>query len=152
MPYDLKGRRVLVCAGSRGLGALICEKFAAEGCHVMVNYHSREDRAREVVEKVRACGVQAFAIHGQSHSPLSIVIQDAELPEDNDRLVRETVEKLGGLDIIIANAGWTKFSDWKDLHALSHDEWNKVNRPSSPSTLSCRAVPPTPYPTRYVDC
>lgn len=64
MPYTLKGRRVLVCAGSRGLGALICEKFAAEGCHIMVNYISREDRAREVVEKVRAHGVQAFTIHG----------------------------------------------------------------------------------------
>ncbi|KAK6382970.1 hypothetical protein LTS17_003640 [Exophiala oligosperma] len=120
MPYTLKGRRVLVCAGSRGLGALICEKFAAEGCHIMVNYISREDRAREVVEKVRAHGVQAFTIHG-----------DAEIPEHNARLVRGTVEKLGGLDIIIANAGWTKFSNFKDLHALSHDDWNKVNSNSS---------------------
>lgn len=42
--------------------------------------------------------------------------------------MRETVEKLGGLDIIVANAGWTKFSDFKDLHALSHDDWNKVNK------------------------
>jgi NADP-dependent 3-hydroxy acid dehydrogenase YdfG len=41
-------------------------------------------------------------------------------------MVKETVEKLGGLDIIIANAGWTRFSDFKDLHALSHDDWNKV--------------------------
>lgn len=69
MPYTLKGRRVLVCAGSRGLGALICEKFAAEGCHVMVNYISREDRAREVVEKVRAYGVRSFLIHGVRINP-----------------------------------------------------------------------------------
>jgi hypothetical protein len=40
--------------------------------------------------------------------------------------VKETVEKLGGLDIIIANAGWTRFSDFKDLKALSDAEWNKV--------------------------
>ncbi|KAK5196667.1 hypothetical protein LTR99_005457 [Exophiala xenobiotica] len=114
MPYTLKGRRVLVAAGSRGLGAMICEKFAGEGCHIMVNYVSREDRAKEVVEKVRSFGVQAFMIKG-----------DAGIAEDNVRMVKETVEKLGGLDIIIANAGWTRFSDFKDLHALSHDDWNK---------------------------
>jgi NAD(P)-dependent dehydrogenase (short-subunit alcohol dehydrogenase family) len=35
------------------------------------------------------------------------------------------VEALGGLDIIVANAGWTRFSNFNDLHDLSHDEWNK---------------------------
>ncbi|KIW49077.1 hypothetical protein PV05_10791 [Exophiala xenobiotica] len=114
MPYTLKGRHVLVAAGSRGLGAMICEKFASEGCHIMVNYVSREDRAKEVVEKVKARGVHAFMIKG-----------DAGIAEDNVRMVKETVEKLGGLDIIIANAGWTRFSDFKDLHALSHDDWNR---------------------------
>ena len=42
-------------------------------------------------------------------------------------MVKETVEKLGGLDIIVANAGWTRFSDFKDLNALSLEEWNKVS-------------------------
>lgn len=46
---------------------------------------------------------------------------------DNARLVRETVANLGGLDIIIANAGWTKQSKPGDLHTLSHEDWNKVS-------------------------
>jgi hypothetical protein len=71
MPYTLKGRRVLVAAGSRGLGAMICEKFASEGCHIMINYVSREDRAKEIVEKVRSFGVQAFMIKGVSNLQLS---------------------------------------------------------------------------------
>lgn len=41
-------------------------------------------------------------------------------------MVQETVKNLGGLDIIIANAGWTKLSKFGDLHALNDDEWNKV--------------------------
>jgi NAD(P)-dependent dehydrogenase (short-subunit alcohol dehydrogenase family) len=64
MPYSLKNRRVLVTAGSRGLGAVICEKFAEQGAHVMVNYISREDKAKEVVAKVKARGVSAFTVQG----------------------------------------------------------------------------------------
>jgi NAD(P)-dependent dehydrogenase (short-subunit alcohol dehydrogenase family) len=44
---------------------------------------------------------------------------------DNVRLVKESVEALGGLDVIVANAGWTRFSTFGDLHDLSHEEWNK---------------------------
>lgn len=36
----------------RGLGALICEKFAAEGCSVAVNYHASKDRAVQLAEKI----------------------------------------------------------------------------------------------------
>lgn len=111
---------------------MICEKFASEGCHIMVNYVSREDRAKEVVEKVKAHGVHAFMIKGVRLTRVLIpffpadLYKDAGIAEDNVRMVKETVEKLGGLDIIIANAGWTRFSDFEDLHALSHDDWNRV--------------------------
>lgn len=64
MPYSLKGRNVLVTGGSRGLGALICEKFAAEGCNLIINYVSAEDRAKEVVKTCEKAGVKAFAIKG----------------------------------------------------------------------------------------
>lgn len=53
-------------------------------------------------------------------------IQDGGVPEDNRRLVKETVEQLGGLDVIIANAGWTRFANFGDLNDMSLDEWNKV--------------------------
>ncbi len=69
MPYSLKGSKVLVTASSRGLGAMICEKFADEEAHIMVNYTSRADKAREVVASVKKRGVQAFMVQGVSRWP-----------------------------------------------------------------------------------
>jgi NAD(P)-dependent dehydrogenase (short-subunit alcohol dehydrogenase family) len=67
MPYSLKDRRVLVTGGSRGLGAVICEKFAIEGAHIMVNYVSNKDKAIEVTKKVGSYGVKAFMVQGVQH-------------------------------------------------------------------------------------
>ena len=64
MPYSLKGRNVLVTGGSRGLGALICEKFAEEGANIMCNYVSAEDRAKQVQQACEKRGVRAFIIQG----------------------------------------------------------------------------------------
>ena len=46
------------------MGALICEKFAAEGANVMCNYVSAEDRAKEVQRNCEKHGVKAFIIQG----------------------------------------------------------------------------------------
>lgn len=68
MPYTLTNRRVLVTGGSRGLGAVICEKFAQEGAHIMVNYVANESRAAQVVAKVKTYGVEAYMVQGVSNS------------------------------------------------------------------------------------
>ncbi|KAL7931795.1 NAD(P)-binding protein [Trichoderma chlorosporum] len=114
MPYSLKGRNVLVTGGSRGLGAVICKKFAEEGANVAINYVSNADAAQQVADALKEYPVKTFIIQG-----------DAEKREDNARLVQETVKNFGGLDIIVANAGWTKISQFGNLHALNDDEWNK---------------------------
>ncbi|CZR60146.1 probable dehydrogenases with different specificities (related to short-chain alcohol dehydrogenases) [Phialocephala subalpina] len=115
MPYSLQGRNVLVTGGSRGLGALICEKFATEGCNIAVNYVSNFDASTKVAEKLQQnFGVKTCVVEG-----------DAGIAEDNSRLVRETIEKLGGLDIIVANAGWTRMTKHGDIYDMSYDEWNK---------------------------
>jgi NAD(P)-dependent dehydrogenase (short-subunit alcohol dehydrogenase family) len=64
MPYSLKGRNVLVTGGSRGLGALICERFAEEGANVVVNYVSSLDSAVKVQEKCEEFGVKSFVLQG----------------------------------------------------------------------------------------
>ncbi|GIJ81675.1 hypothetical protein Asppvi_000174 [Aspergillus pseudoviridinutans] len=116
MPYSLKGKNVLVAAGSRGLGAVICQKFAAEGCNVAINYHSNHEVAEDLASRLE-----------KEYSIKSIILQgDSELPEDNQRIVQEANEQLSGLDIVIANAGWTRFADRRDIYALSFEEWDKA--------------------------
>ncbi|EAW10824.1 SDR family NAD(P)-dependent oxidoreductase [Aspergillus clavatus NRRL 1] len=118
MPYDLKGKNVLVTAGSRGLGALVCEKFAAEGCNIAINYHSSRDIAEGLADRLsRDFSVKCIVLQG-----------DSELPEDNQRIVQEAKEQLSGLDIIIANAGWTRFANNRDIYDLSPEEWDKCWR------------------------
>ncbi|KAL1971526.1 hypothetical protein VTN31DRAFT_2147 [Thermomyces dupontii] len=116
MGYSLKNRNVLVAGGSRGLGAAIAEKFAAEGANVAVNYLSNETAAQEVVSKINA----------QYPEVKTIIIQgDTGVQSDCIRIVRTAVEALGGLDILVSNAGWTKITNFGDLYAMNEDEWDK---------------------------
>lgn len=115
MPYTLKGRNVLVTGGSRGLGALVAEKFASEGCNIAINYLSSKDRAQQTADKIRqSYGSQASIIQG-----------DTGVHGDCVRIVQEAIQLLGGLDIIVSNAGYTRFSEFGDLSALSEEDWDK---------------------------
>jgi len=114
MPFNLKGRNVLVTGGSRGLGELICYKFAQEGCNVAINYNASADRAKGVAEKIeKDYGTKAFLIQG-----------DMGLEADCLKTVQQAITQLGGLDIIISNAGFTRFSDFKDLSSTTVEDWD----------------------------
>jgi len=49
-----------------------------------------------------------------------------ESAQDVKKVVQDTISAFGGIDIIIANAGWTRFSNFLDLEALEDEEWDKV--------------------------
>ncbi|QIW98061.1 hypothetical protein AMS68_003579 [Peltaster fructicola] len=116
MPYQLKGRNVLVTAGSRGLGAAIVRKFAAEGCNIVINYVSNAEAADTLAKEV-----------SEQYPDLKILTlrADCGVTSAVDKLVKDSIGALGGLDIVIGNAGWTRFSDWSDLDAMSEEEWDK---------------------------
>ncbi|KAL1612476.1 hypothetical protein SLS60_000703 [Paraconiothyrium brasiliense] len=71
MPYDLKGRNVLVTGGSAGLGEVISISFAKEGANVAVNYFNRPEPAQNVVQECKKQGVEAVALKGVS--PLALL-------------------------------------------------------------------------------
>ncbi|MGO4431041.1 SDR family NAD(P)-dependent oxidoreductase, partial [Streptomyces sp. MCAF7] len=60
----LSGQIALVTGGSRGIGAAICRRLAAEGASVAVNYRSSEGEAKEVVRSIEEAGGTALAVHG----------------------------------------------------------------------------------------
>jgi len=109
---DLTGKVALVTGGSRGIGRAIAEKLASLGARVVVNYHSNEAAANEVVEEIRSAGGEAIAVRG-----------DVRNPEDARRMVKTALDTFGRLDILVNNAGTTR----DNLLALMKEEdWDLV--------------------------
>jgi len=67
----------------------------------------------------------ARKIEGQFGGKVAVIQGDMGVLADCERVVKEAVKELGGLDVIVSNAGWTKISQFGDLHALSEEEWDK---------------------------
>jgi NAD(P)-dependent dehydrogenase (short-subunit alcohol dehydrogenase family) len=89
----LEGKRALVTGGGTGIGRATAELFAREGASVMVAGR-REAELRETVRRVSAAGGSAAFVTG-----------DVASPADAERMVAETVKALGGIDVLVNNAG-----------------------------------------------
>jgi 3-oxoacyl-[acyl-carrier protein] reductase len=90
----LAGKAALVTGGSRGIGAAIAKRLAADGAAVAITYSASPARADEVVHAIESSGGRAMAIRA-----------DAADPEAVRRAVAATVEAFGGIDILVNNAG-----------------------------------------------
>ena len=91
----LLGRKALITGGDSGMGRAAAIAYAREGADVAINYlPAEEPDAREVIELIRAAGRKGVAIPG-------------DLREEAfcEKLVSEAVRQLGGLDIVVNNAG-----------------------------------------------
>lgn len=90
----LTDRVALVTGGSRGIGAATAKLLAAQGAAVAVNYRTGSDAAKAVVEEITDAGGTALALGG-----------DVSDPDQAKDLVDRTVAELGGLHILVNNAG-----------------------------------------------
>ena len=88
---DLKGKTAIVTGASRGIGKAIALRLAELGANIVVNYRSTpvDDLVREIAKK----GVKVIAIQA-----------DVSKFDEAKKLVKETVETFGTLDILINNA------------------------------------------------
>lgn len=93
LAHRLAGKVALVSGASRGIGAAIAERLAAEGAAVAVNFASNSDAAAEVVARIRAAGGIAEPIQA-----------DVGRADNAAPLVSETIRRLGKLDVLVNNA------------------------------------------------
>lgn len=113
---SLEGKRALVTGASRGIGAGIAKRLAAAGTDVAITYEKSADRAAEVVRDIEARGRKAVAIQADSADVNAI-----------QRSVETAVAELGGLDILINNAGIMRVGDLKDMSIEDIEQLIKVN-------------------------
>ena len=109
---DLSGKTALVTGASRGIGAAIALKLASQGAAVAVNYAGSEAAAAAIVAQIESAGGRAVAIQAD--------VSDAAAA---NRLFEATVESLGGLDIVVNNAGITRDGL---VVRMSDEDWNSV--------------------------
>ncbi|KAL9071150.1 MAG: hypothetical protein Q9157_005565 [Trypethelium eluteriae] len=96
MPYNLEGRNVLVTGGSRGLGALVCKKFAAEGCSVAINFANREQPATELSDHLqKEYGVKTAVIHAVSGDENFVTVNAGRLPPKTSRVAVAKLKRHG---------------------------------------------------------
>lgn len=109
----LTGKNVLITAGAQGIGEAITKHFIDSGANVVIHYFSSADTANQLTAYATSKGVKAAAISG-----------DLTKEEEANALVEKTIEALGGLDILINNAG--SLVARKLLNEIEPDFWHKV--------------------------
>src|ERR1700726_146050 len=94
MAKNLEGKVALITGGSRGIGAAIAKRLAADGANVAITYTKGADAAASVVKEIERAGGKAIAIQA-----------DAADADASKAAVEKTVATFGRLDVLVNNAG-----------------------------------------------
>ncbi len=113
MNTKLTGKNILITAGAQGIGEAITKHLIDSGANVAIHYFSSAKTANELIEYATSKGQKAVAISG-----------DLTNEADANALVEQTVETLGGLHILINNAG--SLVARKMLNEMEAEFWHKV--------------------------
>ena len=112
MSQRLKGKVAVVTGASKGIGAAIALRLAAEGAAVAVSYSSSKEGAERVVSEIKGGGGRALAAQA------NVAKQD-----DIRRFITEASKAFGKIDILVNNAGVYEFNP---IEAVTPDNFHRM--------------------------
>src|SRR5947208_15532028 len=107
----LKGKVAIVTGASKGIGAAIAKRLAADGAAVVVNYASSKSAGEKVVAEITKAGGKAVAVQA-----------DLSRQADIERLFAKAKKAFGRLDILVNNAGIYEFAP---LEKVTEENFHK---------------------------
>jgi NAD(P)-dependent dehydrogenase (short-subunit alcohol dehydrogenase family) len=129
---ELANRCALITGASQGFGYEVARAFVAAGAHVVL--------CARGVERLEQAG-RELAELAAGRCRVATVVADVSRPDEMERLVAATLDKLGGLDVVVANAGI--YGPKGPIEAVDWDEWRQaIDINLHGTVLTCRAVLP----------
>ncbi|HKO97066.1 MAG TPA: 3-oxoacyl-ACP reductase family protein [Pyrinomonadaceae bacterium] len=125
--FQLTGQVAVVTGGSRGIGRAVAELLAQLGAHVVVNYVNDREAADEVVDLLKANGVDSFAYKA-----------DVASVDEAEALINSAKARFGRVDILVCSAGiW----EGSPVETLTEELWDKTLNINLKGTWAvCRAA------------
>ncbi len=119
----LAGKVAVITGSSRGIGAAIARRLAAEGARVVLNCHASVEAAEAVADEIRQAGGEAL-----------VVAADVSRSEEAQRLIQTTTAQWDRVDILVNNAGVTRDGL---LMTMKEADWDAVLNTNLKSVFHC---------------
>lgn len=119
-------KTVVITGSSRGIGAATALKFAEQGFNVVINYNKSQEKAMELLKKVRNDGVNAIAIKA-----------DVSKYSDAELLIQSAISEFGHIDILVNNAGIAQQKLFTDLN---ESEWKNMFDVNVHGAFNCSKI------------
>ncbi len=127
-----QNRSAIVSGSATGIGRACALALAENGFNITVNYSRSAEQAETTAERCRQTGVNAIVVQG-------------DISDDTAcrNIVDQSLEKWGGIDALVNNAGTTRFAEASDLTALTKDDFDRIMEVNVTGTyqLTRAAVP-----------
>ena len=129
---ETQGKVAVITGSSRGVGRAVALRLARQGCRIVLNFRSSREEAESLLKELQ-----------KTDTPSLMIQADVSKESDCLALIQQTVDRFGGLDILVNNAATTDFLPFADLSLLTEAHWDRVLQTNVKGPFYCsRAAEP----------
>jgi len=136
-------RVAIVTGSSRGIGRAIALRLANDGHNVVVNYHSNQAKAQEVVDQIHSAAKSSAEKNNKTPTTQAIAVQgDAGNSKDSQKIIDAALKAFGRIDTVVFNVGNIYAQTLEQVTEESWEEAFRVNV-KGPTFFAQKAPPPS---------